>query len=112
MNDVKDVFGTISPPPQLKGIVDKDPTGTGGLNIILTNLVTLIYGIAAVTLVLMLIWGAWDWLTSEGDKEKLAGAQKKIINAFIGIMLFAVAFAVIRVLSQFTGFQFFVGSNR
>ncbi len=57
----------------------------------------------------MLLWGAWDWMSSEGDKEKLSSAQKKIINAFIGILLFAVAFAVIRILGAFTGFTFFTG---
>ena len=54
---------------------------------------------------------AWDWITSEGDKEKIAGARNKIINAVIGIALFAVAFAVISVLGTFTGFKFFEGQG-
>ena len=55
----------------------------------------------------MIVWGAWDWLISGGDKEKLQGAQKKLINAMVGIILFAIAFAAIKVLAKFTGFQFF-----
>lgn len=107
--DVKDVFGTISPPPELKGLLAKDPSGAGGLGVFFSNLITLIYTIATVVLIFMLLWGAFDWITSEGDKEKLGGARNKIINAFIGIMLFAAAFGVIKVLGQFTGFKFFVG---
>lgn len=107
--DVKDIFGTISPPPELKGIVGKDPTGAGGLGIFFTNLITLFYIISMVVLVFMIVWGAFDWITSEGDKEKLGGARNKIVNAIIGIMLLAAAFGIIRVLGQFTGFKFFVG---
>lgn len=109
--DVKDIFGTVSPPPALKGLVDKDPTGVGGISIFLSNLIALIYMLAMFVLVFMLVWGAWDWITSGGEKEKLDGARKKLINAIIGITLFAVAFAVIKVLGVFTGFEFFVGQN-
>lgn len=107
--DVKDVFGTISPPPALKGLVDKDPSGAGGLSILFSNLITLFYVIAILMLIFMIVWGALDWITSEGDKEKVAGARNKIINAIIGILLLAAAFGIIRVLGQFTGFKFFVG---
>lgn len=106
--DVKDIFGTISPPPEIKKFSSNDPTGAAGISKFLSNLIALFYTIAAIVLIFMLLWGAWDWLTSEGDKEKLQSAQKKIINAIIGLLLFAIAFAVIEVLGQFTGFEFFV----
>lgn len=104
-------FGTISPPPVLDKLLQKDSTGAEGISLFLSNLIALFFSLAAVILVLMIIWGAFDWLISEGDKEKIQGAQKKIINAIIGIILFAVAFAIIRVLGQFTGFTFFKGQN-
>lgn len=110
-NKPEDVFGTIKPPDALKGLISKDSTGAGGLSAFLSNLITLFYGVAAIVLIFMLIWGAWDWLTSEGDKEKIASAQRKILNALIGIILFAVAFAVIQIIGQFTGFKFFVGQK-
>lgn len=103
------VFGKIQAPDPLKGLVAKDPTGAGGLSIFFSNLITLFYVISMVVLVFMIVWGAFDWITSEGDKEKLGGARNKIINAIIGIMLLAAAFGIIRVLGQFTGFKFFVG---
>ncbi len=105
--DPNSVFGTVSPPPALDNLIKRDPTGAGGLGLFLSNLIALIYAIAAVVLIFMLIWGAFDWLTSGGDKEKLQGAQRKIINSIIGIILFAIAFAVIQVLGTFTGFEFF-----
>ena len=109
--DIKDTFGTISPPPELIPFTSPDPTGAGGISKFFTNFIALFYSIAILVLILMLIWGAFDWLTSEGDKEKIAAARGKLINAVIGIMLFAIAFAVIQVLGQFNGFKFFVGQK-
>lgn len=108
-NPIENIFGKITPPDALKPLLQQDPTGAGALSNFLSRLVALIYVLAAIVLIFMLIWGAWDWMISEGNKEKVESARNKIINAFIGILLFAVAFAVIRVLGQFTGFKFFVG---
>lgn len=104
---VQDLFGKVTAPDALKNLVSKDATGTGGIGIFLSNLVRLIYSLAAVVLIFMILWGAFDWMTSAGDKERLQSAQRKIINAIIGIVLFAAAFALISVLSSFTGFEFF-----
>lgn len=110
-SSVNSVFGKIKPPDALLGFIGTDQTGEAGISKLLTNIIALFYSLAAVVLIFMLVWGAWDWLTAEGDKEKLESAKKKIINAIIGIMLFAVAFAIISVLGQFTGFKFFVGQK-
>lgn len=106
-HDIPHTFGTISPPPALAPFTSPDPTGTVGISKFLTNLVSLIYILAAIVFIFMILWGAFDWMTSEGDKEKIARARDKIINALIGILLFAAAYAIIQILGQFTGFQFF-----
>lgn len=108
---IQDIFGKITPPPALKNLLKDDQTGAGAISTFLSNGITLIYSIAAIVLLFMFLWGAFQWLTSGGDKEQLAAAQKRIINAIIGIILFAVAFAVIAVLGQFTGFTFFKGQG-
>lgn len=106
-NAIERIFGKIEPPDQLKGLLQKDPTGAGGISTFLSNFVALMYAAASIMLIFMLLWGAWDWITSGGDKEKLTAARDKLIHAIIGIMLFAVAFAVIQILGQFSGFTFF-----
>lgn len=108
---ILDVFGQIKPPTPLQKFIGKDPSGTVGISQFLTNLVVLIYSLAFIVLIFMILWGAWDWMTSEGDKEKLESAKKKLINAFVGMLIFAVAFAAIQVLGNFTGFKFFVGQR-
>lgn len=109
--DIKDIFGTITPPSPIANFIGSDKTGAGAISQFLSNLVNLIFSVAAIVLIFMILWGAFEWLTSGGDKEKLSSAQKRIINALIGILLFAVAFAIIAVIGQFTGFRFFVGQN-
>lgn len=106
---IKDIFGQINPPEALQKFIGNDPTGEQGISKLLSNMIALFYTAAAIVLIFMLLWGAFDWITSEGEKEKLESARNKIINAIIGIMLFAVAFAVIQILGQFTGFTFFTG---
>lgn len=102
-------FGKIQPPAPLAGFLAKDPTGAGALSQFFSNFVALIFSLAGVVLIFMILWGAFEWMTSEGDKEKLGTAQKRILNALIGLLIFAAAFAIIRVFGQFTGFQLFRG---
>lgn len=103
-------FGQIKPPTPLQGFIKNNTTsGAGAISQFLSNLILLIYSLAGVVLIFMLIWGAFEWLTSGGDKEKIAAARNRIIHALIGIGLFAVAFAIIRILGIFTGFTFFTG---
>lgn len=97
------VIGNIIPPQAIRNL----GFGATGISRFLSNLVVLIYALAAIVLLFMILWGAFDWITSEGDKEKLERARNKLINAFIGILLFAAAFAIIQILGAFTGFQFF-----
>lgn len=105
-DDIQKIFGTITPPSPL-ATFSKDQTGSTGISTFLSNAILLIYSVAAIVLLFMLLWGAFDWMTSGGEKEKLAGAQQRIINAIIGIILFTVAFAILSLIGQFTGFTFF-----
>lgn len=110
-SNVKNIFGRIQPPPPLAGFFQKDPTGAGTISQFLSNLVALLFTIAAILLIFMLIWGGISWIVSEGDKEKIATARNRIINAIIGIVIVAVAFAAIAVLGTFTGFKLFKGQG-
>ena len=105
--DISKVFGQIMPPPAIHSF----GFGAAGISKFLSNLITLIYSLAAVVLIFMLLWGAFDWLTSGGEKEKVEAARNRITYALIGMILFAVAFAVIQLLGTFTGFTFFAGQK-
>ena len=52
-----------------------------------------------------LVWGAFDWITSGGDKEAVGKARSKIINALVGMAVLAIAFAIFSLAGQFLGFS-------
>lgn len=104
---VDQIFGTISPPPQLKDFTSRG--GAGGISFFLSNLVALIFAIGGIVFVLMLLWGALGWIISGGQKEGLETAQKRITHALVGIVLLSVSFALLEILGKFLGFEFFTG---
>jgi len=55
--------------------------------------------IAGMFLIIYLLWGAFDWISSAGEKEKITKAQNKITNALIGIVLVFVVLTVFNLLA-------------
>lgn len=66
-----------------------------------------IFPIAGVFLLLYLIWGGFDFLTSMGDPKKAAAGQAKITNAIIGFLLIFVAFWIVRVVDYLFGLHIY-----
>jgi hypothetical protein len=104
-------FGKIEAPDPLKGFLAKDPTGAGAISNFLSRLVGLFFTLALIVALFMFLWAAVEWMTSGGEKEKVASARNKIIYSIIGIVLLATAFAIINIVGIFTGFTFFAGQK-
>lgn len=82
-----------------------EPTkGYKDLGKFVTNALTVAFGIALLVVLAMLIWGAFEWIVSGGDKDAVGKARGRIINALIGLAVLAVAFALAKVGGQFLGF--------
>lgn len=84
--DVSDIFGKVNPSPFIGGGTLANDASAGFAKLIGTAVSLFILG-AGLLLLLYMFWGAFDWINSGGDKEKLAKAQSKITNALIGIVL-------------------------
>lgn len=82
--DVKDIVGTIDPggPNLLKG-----PNPVATLGTVIAFGIRLFILLASMLLLIYLLWGAFDWLTSGGDKAKIEKAQGKMTQAVIGIIV-------------------------
>ncbi len=53
------------------------------------------------------IWGAFDWLTSAGEKGKLESARNKMIHSVIGLVILVSLYTIIGVISDiFFGTEF------
>lgn len=94
---IKEIFGEINPPASMNFFGDNPVQGLGkfigfGINMFIL--------LAGMFLLIYLLWGALDWISSGGEKEKLVKAQHKITNALIGMIL---VFVVLTVFTLLTG---------
>lgn len=88
------IFGKITPPGPFTGDPKAELSRLIAFGIRMTTIV------AGFFLLVYLLWGAFDWINSGGDKEKLTKAQQKITQAIIGILII---FVVIGVWGYITG---------
>lgn len=86
---MNDIFGTIAPPPGAPP--DPGVFIGGGIRIFLV--------VAGILLLIYLLWGAMDWITSGGEKEKLEKARNKITHAILGILVAIFALALFQVIA-------------
>src|SRR3989338_5981202 len=75
------IFGTIAAPTG----APKD------LGVFIGGAIKIFIIVAGIFLLIYMLWGAFDWITSGGEKEKISKAQAKITNAVIGMFLVIVA---------------------
>ena len=99
----------MSPTPVATIVISPPAQGYKDLGQFVTNVLTLAFAIAVLIVLIMLVWGAFEWITSGGDKDAVAKARNRIINALIGLAVLAVAFALTRVAGQFLGFDITAG---
>lgn len=81
-------------------------TGIAGgteLTKIISNAVTILITIAVVAVLFMLIFGAFEWIISGGDKEKVANARNRITHALIGLVILGLAFVIVKVVGSIIG---------
>lgn len=76
-----------------------------GVNQLITNAITIVFIIAAILVLIMLIWGGIEWVVSGGDKEKVANARKRIVASLVGMAVIALAFVIVTVVGQVLGFN-------
>ncbi|OGK63086.1 hypothetical protein A2334_00420 [Candidatus Roizmanbacteria bacterium RIFOXYB2_FULL_38_10] len=108
-NDVRQIFGTVNAPPG-SSFVGNDPVqGVGNLITFFIQISLFVGGIATL---IYLLWGAFDWIMSEGQKEKLQKAQSKMMNAVIGLLMIVVAFTIFSfVMGTVLGGKFGIGKD-
>lgn len=78
--------------PKIPGIDDFPTLGN-----FLTRILDVAFYLAVFLAFYWLVWGAFQYITAGGNKEKLAQARARITWAIVGLLITAIAFA----LSQF-----------
>lgn len=91
----------VSPPTKPTG----GAIGYSDLGAFVSNVLILAFGVALLIVLAMLVWGAFEWITSGGDKDSVAKARNRIISALVGLAVLAVAYALANVAGRFLGFE-------
>lgn len=63
---------------------------------LINNSLTYLFAIAGILLLLYLIWGGFDYLTSMGDPKKAEAANKKLSSAIIGIIIIFISYWIVQ----------------
>lgn len=88
-----DVVGTILAPSG----VPQQPAQTGPF---ISGLVRLMLVIAGLFTFWQFLSGGLSYITSNGDKNKIAEAQNKIQMAIVGLIIMAASFVIIGIISM------------
>lgn len=88
-------------------------SGEGGpiVGKIISAIVGLFIIFAFVLALFHLLFGAYRWITSSGDKQRLQQAQESMTQAIMGLILVAAVWAIMTLLSQFLGLGTFPSFN-
>ncbi|HUC94591.1 MAG TPA: hypothetical protein VMR19_01110 [Candidatus Saccharimonadales bacterium] len=70
---------------------------------IIGNILPYVFGAAAIALLIYLILGGFQFMTSRGDPKAAQGAQAKITNAVIGFVIVIFAYVIVRLLGTVLG---------
>jgi len=89
----------------ISGMPIKGPLDSSFTNIasIVNNVVPFVMALAGIILFLVLMWGGFDYVTSQGAPEKLKTANAKITAGVIGFVLLVLSFLITRVLASIFG---------
>jgi len=83
--------------PGTSCMVDGVPT-LKCFEIVFSNILVLASGLIAVVLFIMLIVGAFSYLTSLGNAEKLKKAKGTLQYAIVGLVIFLASFLILKII--------------
>lgn len=88
----------------VNGMTLKGPlVGYSNIGDIINNVVPFIMTLAGIILFFVLMWGGFDYVTSQGLPEKVKSANAKITAGVIGFVLLVLSFLITRVLAYIFG---------
>ena len=90
---------------KVNGVVIEGPLDKSYTNIasIINNIVPFIMTLAGILLFFILLWGGFDYVTSQGAPEKLKSANAKITAGVIGFILLVLSFLITRIVAYIFG---------
>ncbi len=106
------VFSLLNTPQAFANVLDagvKQPAEKTFINAdqsigsIVSFFVSAIAVIAVLAALVFIIIGAFQWITSGGDKQKVESARNHIIAAIIGLVIVVLSFVIINIITTVLG---------
>ncbi len=79
------------------------PAQLTGLQHIFANVISIAIGLGGIIFFIMFVAGGFSYLTAGGNPQAVEGAKKTLTYAILGLVFVAIAFLILRLISQFTG---------
>ncbi|MFH1111781.1 MAG: pilin [Patescibacteria group bacterium] len=70
------------------------PTGTPPIAAIIATIIQMILGLVGVVLLIMILYGGFQWMTSSGNEQKIAKAKAIFGGALIGMFVILGAYII------------------
>jgi hypothetical protein len=67
---------------------------------VVNAILTIVYPIGGIILFFIIAWGGFDFMTSQGNAEKIKSAKAKITSGIIGYALLALSYIVVKVIAN------------
>lgn len=99
-------FGEVAKDKDVVGTANYEPDdGEAGFGALLGQILTIVVTIGAIIVIIMLLWGGLEWVTSGGDKAKIEKARTRIMQSIIGMIVLAATIAIFMMLQVFLDFE-------
>ncbi|KKS96233.1 MAG: hypothetical protein UV71_C0001G0107 [Microgenomates group bacterium GW2011_GWC1_43_13] len=87
---------------QASALGNKIPADIAGL---IGNALPYVFGAAGIALLVYLVMGGLQMMTSRGDPKAMQSAQAKITNALIGFVVIIFAYFIVQLFGQVFGIE-------
>ncbi len=89
---------------QQQGIIGASAASSSNqLGVLLSSILQALMVIGLALVFFYFVWGAFDWITSAGEKGKLESARSKMMHAGIGIIILSSTVALFMLVQYFLG---------
>ncbi len=84
-------------------IIPPSGIGTYSIDTLVSTALTILFVIAVILTLFFLIYGGISFITSGGDKEKVANARQKLTYAVIGLIIVFLSFFIVNLIGGIFG---------
>jgi phage shock protein PspC (stress-responsive transcriptional regulator) len=70
--------------------------GTQDIRVTIARIIRILIGLLGITAVVIILYGGYSYMTSQGNPEKVEKAKKILINGTIGLIIILLSFAIVQ----------------